>query len=130
MNNAHTYRVVVTREGDHWLADVPDLQGAHTDAKSLHALDRHVREVIVLADDLADEALQGLRIGYEFHTGNERLDSLVRDLREARQVARDHEERAADLTREVVEVARDLSVRDLGVLAGLSFQRIQQLKVS
>src|SRR5438045_3196529 len=37
-----TYRVVVTREGRNWLADVPQAQGAHTYADSLSKLDRYV----------------------------------------------------------------------------------------
>jgi predicted RNase H-like HicB family nuclease len=43
------YRVVVTREDGRWLADVPGLEGAHTYARSLPALDQAVREVVVLA---------------------------------------------------------------------------------
>ena len=46
------YRVVVTREDGSWLADVPGLEGAHTYARSLPALDRAVREVVVLAAGL------------------------------------------------------------------------------
>jgi hypothetical protein len=57
---SETYRVVVTRENGHWLADVPALQGAHTYARSLPALDQAVREVVVLAADLPDEAMPGL----------------------------------------------------------------------
>jgi len=34
-----TYRVVITREDGQWLADVPSLEGAHTYAGSLPALD-------------------------------------------------------------------------------------------
>ena len=49
------YRVVVTREDGHWLADVPSLEGAHTYARSLPTLDQAVREVVVLAADLPDE---------------------------------------------------------------------------
>ena len=40
------YHVVVTRDGDGWMADVPALPGTHTWAKTLRALDRNVREVI------------------------------------------------------------------------------------
>lgn len=46
-----TYRVVVTREDGRWLADVPDVPGAHTWANSLNALRKAVREVIALMDD-------------------------------------------------------------------------------
>ena len=47
-----TYHVVVTREDGSWLADVPELAGAHTDARNLPTPDRYVREVIVLAAGL------------------------------------------------------------------------------
>src|SRR5690348_2206131 len=51
----HAYRVVVTREDGAWLADIPELAGAHTYARTLPALDRAVREVIVMAADRPDE---------------------------------------------------------------------------
>lgn len=51
-----SYRVVVTREGDDWLADVPELEGASTFAGTLRQLRAYVRETIILADDLADDA--------------------------------------------------------------------------
>jgi len=37
------FRVVVTREDDQWLADMPDLPGAHTYARSLPSLDQAFR---------------------------------------------------------------------------------------
>lgn len=64
-----SYRVVVTREGDSRLADVPELEGAHTWARNLPAFDRAVREVVVLAADLPDEAMPDLDLAYEYHTG-------------------------------------------------------------
>ena len=66
----HMYRVVVTREDSDWLADVPELSGAHTHARNLPSLDRAVRGVIVLAADLPDEAMLGLMIDYYQHTGS------------------------------------------------------------
>jgi predicted RNase H-like HicB family nuclease len=51
--NGDTYRVIITRDDGHWLADVPSLQGAHTYARSLPALDQAVREVVVLSGPLA-----------------------------------------------------------------------------
>lgn len=56
------YRVVVTREDDAWLADVPELPGAHTYARTLPALDQAVREVVVLAADRPDEDMPTLRL--------------------------------------------------------------------
>ena len=45
MAAASDYEVIVTREGDSWLADVPAVPGAHTFARSLAGLARSVREV-------------------------------------------------------------------------------------
>jgi predicted RNase H-like HicB family nuclease len=61
-----TYRVHVTREDGQWLADVPELEGTHTYAASLTALDRHVREAIVLGADLPDDAMAGLDLVYSY----------------------------------------------------------------
>ena len=60
-----TYRVITTRDDGHWPADVPSLRGAHTYARSLPALDQAVREVVVLAADLPDEAMPGLGLEFE-----------------------------------------------------------------
>ncbi len=64
-----TYHVVVTREGESWLADVPDVAGAHTWAKNQLSLDRNVREAIALAEDLPDGAEDGLVLDYHDATG-------------------------------------------------------------
>jgi hypothetical protein len=50
---------VVIREGGHWLADVPGLARTHTYPRSLQGMDQAVREVVVLAADLPDEAMPG-----------------------------------------------------------------------
>ena len=59
-----SYKVVVTRENDHWLADVPELSGAHTYARDLSSLHQAVREVIVLAADLPDDAMPEIELEY------------------------------------------------------------------
>src|SRR5260370_7544923 len=83
----HAYEVIVTREDDHWLADVPGLQGAHTYARSLPALDQAVREVGVLAADLPDGAMPGLVLDYDYHTGDPALDATALALRQLRRQA-------------------------------------------
>jgi len=124
-----TYRVVVTRDGGHWLADVPELQGAHTYARSLPALDQAVREVIVLAADLPDEAMPELVLDYDYHTGDPELDTTALEVRRLRQEANELAAVATARTGEAAArlVARGLSVRDVASLLGISPQRVSQL---
>lgn len=57
---------MVTREDGAWLADVPELGGART----LPALDRAVREVVVLVVDRLDEDMPALRLVYDYRIGD------------------------------------------------------------
>jgi predicted RNase H-like HicB family nuclease len=125
----HAYRVVVTREDSHWLADVPELQGAHTYARSLPTLDQAVREVIVLAADLPDEAMPELILDYDYHTGDPELDITALEVRRLRQQAGELAATATARTGQAAAklVAGGLSVRDAAMLLGVSPQRVSQL---
>lgn len=127
--SAETYRVVVTREDGAWLADVPELDGAHTFARSLAGLDRGAREVIVLAADLPDDAMAGLQLHYEFRTGDPDVDATAADVRALRAQAEDLATTATRRTAEAARqlVARGLSVRDTAIVLGISPQRVSQL---
>lgn len=123
------YQVVVTREADVWLADVPTLEGAHTYSRTLSALDRAVREVVVLAADLPDEDMPILHLDYRYRTGEPEIDDVAAEVRTLRARA---DELSADATRKtstaaVALVARGLSVRDVAAVLGVSPQRISQL---
>jgi hypothetical protein len=124
-----SYRVVVTREDGSWLAEIPDLQGAHTFARTLPALDRAVREVIVLADDLPDEAIDTLELEYDYRTGNPDLDATTAKVRKLRAEADALAETAAARTAEaaVALVAGGLGVRDVAALLRISPQRVSQI---
>lgn len=74
MSTDHVYRVTVTCEGDAWLADVAELDGAHTYARTLPALDRAVREIVVMAVDRPEEDMPALRLTYDYHTGDPDID--------------------------------------------------------
>jgi predicted RNase H-like HicB family nuclease len=123
------YRVVVTREDSYWLADVPELQGSHTYARSLPGLDQAVREVIVLAVDLPDEAMPDLLLDYHYRTGDPELDTTALEVRRLRREADELAAAAAARTGQVAAqlVARGLSVRDVASLLGISPQRVSQL---
>lgn len=124
-----SYRVVVTREDGAWLADVPELDGAHTWARSLPALDRGVREVIVLAADLPDEAMAGLDVDYEYHTGDAVIDTQTAELRTRRRELRQLNANVTEQTERLATtlVASGYSVRDAAALTGVSYQRVSQL---
>jgi DNA-binding NarL/FixJ family response regulator len=126
---AVTYQVVVTREDEHWLADVPELQGAHTYARSLPALDQAVREVVVLAAGLPDEAMPGLSLEYDYRTGDPDLDVTALEVRRLRREADELAAAAAARTAQAVArlATRGLSVRDIAALLGISPQRVSQL---
>lgn len=127
---SEVYRVVVTREADNWLADVPQVEGAHTYAQSLAKLDREVREVIALALDLPDGAEGGLELDWDIHTGNAVWDAQTAQLRKARKVALDVERRLQEETAAMASALReegDFSLRDTAFLTGVSHQRISQI---
>jgi predicted RNase H-like HicB family nuclease len=125
----HAYQVTVSREDGQWLADVPELQGAHTYARSLPTLDQSVREVIVLAAGLPDEAMPELVIDYDYHTGDRELDMAAAEVRSLRREADELSAIAAARTAQAAAklVARGLSVRDASALLGISPQRVSQL---
>jgi hypothetical protein len=106
---------MVSRDGRGWRADIAELS-AQRRARSLYALDRRVRDLVVPG-----------WVDYEFHTGDEALDRLVAGVRTSRRTAQVADDRARTLTEKVIARAPGLSVRDLGVLLELSHQRVHQL---
>ena len=66
-----TYRVVVEWEDGAWLAEVPECQGAHTFSPyGLAKLDTYVREVVVLAEELPDDADASLEFEWVFEVSH------------------------------------------------------------
>jgi len=123
------YHVVVTRDGDGWMADVPALPGTHTWAKTLRALDRNAREVIGMVEDLPRSAEAALDLEMEYHTGDPALDERADRLRARR---REQERAAAEIASDTSELLRrfaaQLSASDAAVLLGVSKGRISQLR--
>jgi hypothetical protein len=122
------YHVQVTREGGQWLADVPELEGTQTYAASLTALDRHVREAIVLGADLPDDAMSSLELTWTYDIGNQ-LSKRAAAIRAERATLAAKEKKLDQATRELAaELTEEgYSVRDTGPLLGISHQRVSQL---
>lgn len=123
-----SYKVVVTREGDNWLADVPQVEGTHTFARTLPKLDLEVREAIALALDLPDGAEAGLELDYEIHTGDAEQDQEFARIRAGRTKVLAAKQALDAQTGNLARSASPgISTRDLGWLLGLSPQRVSQL---
>ena len=122
------YHVVVTRDGDGWMADVPALPGTHTWAKTLRALDRNVREVIGMVEDLPRSAEAALDLVMDYHTGDPVLDERARLRARRREQERTAAEIASDTSELLRSFAAQLSVGDAAVLLGVSKGRISQLR--
>jgi DNA-directed RNA polymerase specialized sigma24 family protein len=124
-----SYRVVVTREDDAWLADIPGVQGAHTYSRDLTKLDLYVREVVSLMEDMPEEAMPGLDLEWVFETGDPDVDTRAAALRAERDVVNATVADLAERTRvaAVGLAAKGYSVRDIAGLLGISPQRVSQI---
>jgi hypothetical protein len=107
--------VIVSWRRGGWVAEVAAL-GVERSARSLATLDRRVREL--LGDDEVD---------YQFHTGDAELDRLVLRIRASRAAVQRHDEQIRRWTGQALRLPSGGTVRDLGVLLGLSHQRVHQL---
>lgn len=121
-----TYKVIVTREGDSWLADVPDVPGAHTFARSLEGLDRSVREVIILMDDLADDA--DIEVVYDYQVDDQAVVEAAVVGKERARIALDEAVLKASTARMIRALTdHGYSVRDSAHLLGITPGRVSQL---
>jgi predicted RNase H-like HicB family nuclease len=120
------YQVVASREDGVWLADVPAVPGAHTFALSLPALLESIREVIVLMDDLPDDATPEFSLTFDVDDPDVGAAAELGSLRQEI-TARGHE-----LQRATADTARRLtsagwSVRDAAVMLHITPGRVSQL---
>jgi DNA recombination protein RmuC len=123
------FTVEVTHDGDVWVADVPALAGAHTQAGNLTRLDEAIREVIALVEDLPEGAEAALELDYEY----EGLDAVARaaSLIGRHRAELDRVQSAlADQTTTLVHELSELgwSVRDAAHLLNISPGRVSQIR--
>lgn len=113
-----------------WISRVPNLAGVHSNAKRLDQLAPRLAEAISLAletDVTADEIV--LVIDYQ-RLGLEPADSsAVQAAAEARDVLHAAQRRAeeASLAAARTLAGHGFTLRDIGMLVGMSHQRIHQL---
>jgi DNA-directed RNA polymerase specialized sigma subunit len=124
-----TYHVVVTREEDSWLAEVPGLPGAHTYAGNLIALDTAIREAIALVEDLPEGGEAGLVVDWDFTALDDpAITEALAIAHRRRDVERERHE-LAEKTRQLAGsfVKRGWSLRDVAGVLGISTGRVSQL---
>jgi predicted RNase H-like HicB family nuclease len=128
MASMTTYTVVVSHDGDLWIADVPALEGAHTQARNLPRLEEAIREVIALVEDLPEGAEQSLQLEFAYEGLEEEASAAVRVGRRRADLDRVQVALAEETTTLVRGlVARGWSVRDVAHLLHISPGRVSQL---
>ncbi len=120
-----TYTVVAERADGWWAIRVPDVRGAHSQARRLEQVPEIARDAIAAVLDV-DAGSFELRL--EPQLGLAAATSLA-SLADARRAAEEAQTRlrqvAADAAAELL--ASGLSMRDAGELLGISHQRVAQI---
>jgi hypothetical protein len=128
--SAQAFDIDVTREAGYWVAVARGVRGGATEARRLADLDVEVRDLL---SGLLDADPDTMELTWHYDkalpaTAVDRVRSWI-EAQAALDVARREYENAQ--ARVVEELRRaDVSVRDAAVLTGLSFQRVQQVRVS
>ncbi|MCL2423079.1 MAG: hypothetical protein FWD11_04165 [Micrococcales bacterium] len=120
------YTATAAREGRWWMVHVPEIDGL-TQARRLAEVETMARELIAVTlnvsiDDVVVSVsvadVDGIDVADEVAT-------IRGERAEAARLERDAAERAAALARSLV--AKDLPLRDVGTILGVSYQRAHQL---
>ncbi|MDR1188949.1 MAG: helix-turn-helix domain-containing protein [Bifidobacteriaceae bacterium] len=122
------YTVQVTREGDKWLGEVVGLAGAHTFAGSLLSLDKAIREVIALVEDLPTGAEAGLDLDWDFSAVSPEAVRAGALGGQRRRHERAHRSIVTKTQQTVVQLAQSgWSHRDIAAVLGISPGRVSRV---
>jgi predicted RNase H-like HicB family nuclease len=122
-----SYEVVVEREPGWWIIQIPEVKGAHSQARRLDDVERNAREAIAVTLDCGIDAFD---VAIEI----KRPAVVLNELAKARELYAESEaaqQRAGELARESIKHLTDdlgLTMRDAGKVANMSYQRIAQLR--
>ena len=116
-----SYTATCRRSGNWWAISVPELKGVHTQARRLDQAAAMTREAIALMLDIDRASIEV--------TVRPELPGVVTQAIERRKAAREADEAAEQATATAVRslISDGYTVRDAGVLLGLSPQRISQI---
>lgn len=121
-----TYKVQVTREGRWWMISVPEIDGL-TQARRLAEVDQMAKELIAVTLDVR---LSKVTVDVEFGAIDgvdvgPRLDTIKQQKETAAALEADVSAEVSALVKELV--ARNVPLRDIGKMLGVSFQRVHQI---
>ena len=113
------------RSGGWWAVEVPEVPGLFTQAKRLDQVDSMVRDAAALLTGQPEDSFEVViepkvpeRVALTLKRSHELTAEAARLQREAAEDAR----KAAELMR-----SEGMTVRDIGQVMGLSFQRVSQI---
>jgi len=119
------YTIRARRSGQWWALDAEGLRGVHTQVRRIDQAEEMARDAIAGVLDVAPDSFE-LTVVPEVPQS---LRAIIEEATAARSQAAQAQDAAAQLTREAARrlVEEGLTVRDAGVLLGVSHQRIAQL---
>jgi predicted RNase H-like HicB family nuclease len=121
-----TYKVTTERSGNWWAFSVPEVPGAHGQAKRLEQVGTEARDVIAMMLEVPEDSFD-VELDVKL---DEETRRVVNEANEARSMADQYARLAAELTRAAAMVMQSrarLSTRDVGSLLGVSYQRVSQV---
>jgi predicted FMN-binding regulatory protein PaiB len=122
---AMTYTSQAHKEGRWWVVQNDQVPGAISQVTRLDQAAEAQREAIAFVADVPADSIEVLvRVSI-----SPEIDREVQEAQELREQAQEREQRAAALRRDVARrlEADGYTIRDIGVVLGVSYQRVHQL---
>ncbi len=126
MVEVKTYTVTTERSGSWWAFSVPEIPGAHGQARRLEQVRDEARDVISMMLDAESDSFDvslSIKLDPRIEHALDEAKAARKDLDSYQRVAQEKLRLAAEQIKEV----GGLSIRDIGSLLDVSFQRISQI---
>jgi predicted RNase H-like HicB family nuclease len=121
-----TYTASAERCGKWWAVRVPDVPGAITQGRNLKEAAEMAREAVALVLDLPEDQVE-IDLVPKLPTATVAALEDFQTRRAARESAEEAERAAQEAAARALVTEAGLSVRDAGVILGISHQRVAQL---
>lgn len=126
MVEVRTYTVTTERSGNWWAFTIPEIPGAHGQAKRLDQVRDEARDVISMMLDAPVDSFE-LELSVKLDS---RMEHALGEAKAARDQFESYQRVAQEKLRDAAEQFKNvagLSVRDIGSLLDISFQRVSQI---